>query len=401
MKKEAKKEKKKVCIDINDDYASKLSEHLREKDSTTIFDEINPDTTIGYKKVIYSGLPDLDRIISFKEGTKINGIPLCAMIECYGKESSGKTSFFNYMSCIFLKAGGLVINMDFEHKFSPKWFITTAKHMGVTKEDLKRYIYKKPEHFEWFVIWLIKTMKMISTGKKEAREALAELEKKKNKPSNYKELKERYEKILDMPYLIIVDSIANMYTQAEIEDEETTSAHMAELARGFSAKLKFVRRQLSGSDVLILWGNQERDDIGNSRFRLMTTPGGHATKSNCEGRIHFRRGDKLKRTRSGIEIAYGSIHHLKITKNQMGVPPFREVELLMLYDRGYYSFNSIIDVCAEVGIINKTGSKFTINAGGKIGKIEFEKGEMEEIEKQYPKLEGILHSMYQKWMEKK
>jgi len=381
-------------LDIRDSLITGIQN--KEKDNITGIYSNN----VGVKKVVYSGLPSLDRILSFVEDTKIYGLPF-KIIEVYGKQSSGKTTLAKYLCCSFIKKGGLAFFVDFEHKFAPQWFKTIAYAAGITDEDINKYFrYVDPKSFENFCIWLIKTMKKVIDMKSKVTDLTFKLEKEKIKPDNYDELKTKYQQALNMPCIIVIDSIASMYTESELKDEEEDQAHVAELARGFSNKLKLIRRYLGEANTLIVFTNQERSKIamGGQKVRpgMMVEPGGNAVKHYEDARLEISFVEALKRTRGSVERIYGSIHKVRVTKNQLGVPPFQFTELRLLNDRGFFSFYSVLEACVEAGLIKKTGPRYII----KKDKIEFEESELDEIQNKMPKIEGLLHNLYQQNMEK-
>lgn len=398
--KETKQSGKKLNLDFStDDAANQFVSFCRNTEPSLDGIEIQEDSDVGVKDVIYSGLPNLDFITALKENTKIYGFPF-KMLEIFGIDGSGKTTLLKYIAAQFIKQGGVAIYYDFEHKFHSKWFNTIAKYVGLKGDDYKKFLYHRPEHFEGFMIQLIKRMKSINLMKEQAKDKLKEIEKKKRKSTATEELEARCKKIISMPFVILVDSIANMYTKSEVEGEEEDKKHVGELARGFGAKLRLARRYLKSANILVIFSNQQRDKIetgfSKRRGKAMTTPGGKAVKCNCDGRLLIYRSGALERTRKNIKKIYGTKYVIKNMKNQMGIPPFRSTELHLLDDRGFHTFYSILESCVEANLIKKIGNDYKLKMNNEI--ISFGMNELDEIEEEYPKLESLLHRNYQKFM---
>ena len=394
-----KKREKDFALDIDGDIGGQFLDYWTDKQSDTAHSiYLDPETEHGVKKVLYSRLPTLDSILALKNESKEYGLPLNKIFEVFGPPDSGKTTLLYYYAALFIKERGFAIFVDFEHKFSATWFKTIAYNMGLTDNEIKRLILiENPEHFEWFIIWLIKKIKKIDETKRNALAELSRINNKKKMAKIDEEMKKKYETVLKTPFIILVDSVAAIYTKAEVEHEEEDKDHVAELARGFAEKLSLVRKYLGYSDTLLVFANQIRDKISiggmYTRPGTKSTPGGNAWKHNCDARIKVAKESMLRRTRKGETFVYGTQHIFKVVKNQLGVPPFRETKVKMLYDRGYFSFHSVLERCAEVGIIKKVGNRYRISKD-----IEFEESSADDFVKEKPKVEEVLHEAYRKYM---
>lgn len=400
---EKKKKVRDLQIDLSQNVAEQLVDFWQEKEPDNIHGmDGNADKTLGVAKVIYSGLPTLDRVLAYKEDTKIYGLPLNKMFEIYGSESSGKTTLCKYFCGVFLKVGGIAHFVDFEHKYYPSWMKTIGNNMGLKDRDYKRLQHIKPKSFEWFVIWLIKMMKVMIDTKAKARAEIKDLEAKTKKPDDYGKQLVRLRRIVEIPTIVVVDSLASAYTEAEVKGEEESKKHIAELARSLSVSLKLIRRLLGDSDTLIIWTNQERDKIpighqeqfAQKRFgRMMSTPGGNAIKHFCDARIKISFAGPLNRVRNNVKMPFGTEHSLRITKNQMGPRPFQQATIRLLHDRGFHSLHSVLEACSDAGLIKHVNDRYVVTKG-----IQFGSNEIDEIQAEQPKMEEILHSIYRKWM---
>jgi len=400
-------------LDINyekEDVGSQFIDFWQKTDPNAVFRVDDAAAKkLGVESGFHSGLPTLDKILAVKAKTRVHITPLCRMIEVFGPEMSGKTTYAKFICSKIISMGGIAIFVDWEHKYDPNYLYLIAKmNFGLEEEYVKsRLLYIDPENVEWFNIWIVKMINTIIHSKFEATKALKELENKPGKkPSNFDDLKKRYLEAINMPFVVVNDSVAAMYTEAEINGEEENQVHIALLAREFSKKLKLMRRRLKFAETLIMFINQERDLIntsGYSRGTMMTTTGGKALKYYCDARVRSTKIGDLKRTRNDIQLRYGSEHQFRVVKNQLGVPPFRTTILRLLYDRGFYAFHNLLEACVEEGIIKREGSYFHIKAGTldlKLMESALDE-EQVKIEQQMPGFEKELSRIYLNYIERK
>lgn len=367
--------------------------------------------SLGVTKVFYSGLPTLDRCMAIKRDTNLYGMPLNKIIELFGSEQAGKTTMALYMCVQIIKQGGLAYFVDFEHKFDPAWLRVIAKQNGVSEELLKRrFRYVDPQHMEGFIKWLLLFMKKIIADKAEARKGLKALNEKKKKAADHDEQVARCNEILNTPFIIVVDSIASIYTKDEMEGKkkdgkpkDVTDQKVAELANLFNRVLKHIRFYLGYTDTLILFLNQIRDNIQTNSFLAkfaskIKTPGGNAVKHFSDGRMQIIRIGSIKRTRNKIAYVIGAIFKLKVVKNQMGMPPFMETNVKLLHDRGFFSNLDVLDALAQVGKVKRKGNLYLFLLGGVEHAVH--ESDADEFFDENPKIAESLHKVYQTYMRK-
>ena len=260
---------------------------------------------------ISTGSIALDRALG------IGGVPRGRIIEIFGPEGSGKTTLALHIISSAQKENGMVAFIDVEHALDPEY----CKKLGVNVDDL--YI-SQP-----------------NTGE-EALE-IVELLVRSN--------------AIDV---IVVDSIAALVPKAEIEGE-MGAAHMGLQARLMSQALRKLTGAISKSKTVAIFINQIRMKIGVMFGNPETTPGGRAMKFYSSIRLEVRKIDAIKK---GNEII-GANTKIKVVKNKVA-PPFKELTIDIMFGEGISIQGELIDLGADYGIIEKSGSWYTYK-GNKLG----------------------------------
>jgi recombination protein RecA len=243
----------------------------------------------------------------------VGGLPRGRIIEIYGPESSGKTTFCLSVIAEAQRQGGLAAFIDVEHALDPKY----ARVVGVSLDDL---LVSQPDSGE---------------------DAL-----------NIMETLIRSNSI----DVIILDSVAALITKAEL-DGQMGDMTMGSQARLMSQAMRRLTAVVSKTNCVCIFTNQIREKIGVMFGSPETTSGGRALKFFASIRLDIRRKDQLK-TPDGKVI--GNRTKLKAVKNKVA-PPFTEVEFDIMYDEGISASGSLIDLGVEHKVLEKKGAWIAFN----------------------------------------
>ncbi len=247
----------------------------------------------------------------------LGGLPKGRIVEIYGPESSGKTTVALHVVAEVQKKGGIAAFIDAEHALDPAY----ARKIGVQIEDL--YI-SQPDNGEQA---LEITETMVRSGAVD---------------------------------VVIVDSVAALVPKAEI-DGDMGDSHVGLQARLMSQGLRKLIGIISKTDCIVIFINQLREKIGIMFGNPETTTGGRALKFYSSVRLDVRKIETLKQ--GGVIV--GSRTRVKIVKNKIA-PPFKEAEFDIMFGEGISREGDILDIAANLGIVNKSGAWYAYE-GEKIG----------------------------------
>lgn len=270
----------------------------------------------------------------------IRGYPKGRIIEIYGPESSGKTTFALHAIAEVQKRGGRAAFIDAEHSLDPNY----AKNLGVNINEL---LLSQPDTGEQAL---------------EICEALV----RSNAIS-----------------IIVIDSVAALVPKAEI-DGEMGDSHVGLQARLMSQALRKLSGTINKTNTIAIFINQLREKVGVMFGNPETTTGGRALKFYSSIRLDVRRSEALK---MGDGIV-GNRTTIKVVKNKVA-PPFKTATVDIMYGEGVSREGELVDLGVQANIIDKSGAWFAYK-GEKLGQgkenvklLLKEKKELaDEIEKQ-------------------
>jgi recombination protein RecA len=240
----------------------------------------------------------------------IGGIPRGRISEIFGPESSGKTTLGQHVIAEAQKRGGIAAYIDVEHALDP----TYASRCGVNVEDM---LISQPDTGEQA---LEITEALVRSGAVD---------------------------------IIVVDSVAALVSQAEIEGE-MGDTHVALQARLMSQALRKLAAAIGKTGTAVVFINQLREKVGIVFGNPEVTPGGRALKFYSSVRIDLRRADTIKQ---GNDIV-GSHVKARVVKNKVAAP-FRKAEFDIMFDHGISREGDLLDLSVELGLVSKSGAFFS------------------------------------------
>lgn len=275
----------------------------------------------------------------------VGGYPRGRIVEIYGPESSGKTTFALHAIAEVQKQGGKAAFIDAENALDPLY----ASKLGV---DINELLLSQPDTGEQAL---------------EICEALV-----------------RSQAIS----IVVIDSVAALVPRDEIEGEMGDN-HVALQARLMSQALRKLSGTISKTNTIAIFINQLREKVGVMFGNPETTPGGRALKFYASIRLDIRRAEQIKQGDNVI----GNKTVAKVVKNKVA-PPFKIANVEIVYGEGVSRESELLDLASDAGIVEKSGAWYAYK-GEKIGQgKESAKAVLKENRKLRDELEHKVRDYY-------
>lgn len=241
----------------------------------------------------------------------VGGIPRGRITEIYGPESGGKTTLALAIVAQAQKAGGTCAFIDAEHALDP----VHARALGVNTDEL---LVSQPDNGEQ----ALEIMELL------VRSGAIDV--------------------------VVVDSVAALTPRAEIEGDMGDSLPGLQ-ARLMSQALRKLTAILSKTGTAAIFINQVREKIGVMYGNPETTTGGRALKFYASVRLDVRKIGQP--TKVGNDAVANTVK-IKTVKNKVAAP-FKEVELALVYGKGFDQLSDLVGLAADMDIIKKAGSFYS------------------------------------------
>jgi recombination protein RecA len=257
----------------------------------------------------------------------IGGFPRGRIVEIYGPEASGKTTLALHAIAQAQLKGGICAYIDAEHALD----MTYASNLGI---NVKELIISQPDYGE----------QALDIAEMLVRSGSVDI--------------------------VVIDSVAALVPKAELEGD-MGDVHVGLQARLMSQALRKLTPVVHKSKTCFVFINQIRHNINSMPFaNKETTTGGNALKFYASLRIDVRGIASLKKN----EKHFGNRVAVKVVKNKMA-PPFRRVELDLLFNEGISQELDLLDAALHYNVITQSGSWFSFGeekiAQGREQALEF------------------------------
>ncbi len=335
------------------EFMTSLAESIDKTMECSIVAKTMEDITSSIKFWLPSGLDVLDWAIG-------KGYPCGRIVEIFGKESQGKTALALTAIAMCQELGGIGVFIDKESTFDTEF----AKLLGV---DLSRLIYIHEQ-----------AGKLRTENKPGLLTVERVIEILQTTIDNTTRMDE------NTLMVIVWDSIAATPSNTEsLMDTRKEGIRPGQTAQCIGLLLRRLTERIAGTRILCLFINQIRDTF--AMFGAKTeSPGGHALKSHASVRLELHKAKLIKDGNNPVGID-GAI---TVVKNKVGIP-FRSVGFKLYFERGFHSYESLIEHLIEHEKI-KTGTKGWVSWVGKNYRVSDLAELLVGSEKDYEAMKSLL-----------
>lgn len=265
---------------------------------------------------------------------KSGGLPRGHIVEVFGDESSGKTTFALSACKKVQEMGGLAVYLDFEQTFHPVY----AEKMGLSL-DKNKLMVMQPKHFQHGARIIFDTLAM-------------------------------------RPHLIVVDSVSAMLPQQFLEGSIDEGQRIGLQAQLMSGMCSYITKFLSESNTCLLFTNQLRKVIKKNKYDMgpdEESSGGWALKFYSSVRLKLRKSTvekvnvKSKLTGKLDKEPINVMVKATVVKNKID-KPYYTAPVYIRFGEGFDNILSLMELAINTGVIKKSGAFLTfedVKAHGK------------------------------------
>lgn len=306
----------------SDKLAKALADSLnsQEKGRKVAYFLNDEESPSEVKTWVSSGSTLLDMITSNRVD---GGLPVGKICEIHGPEGSGKSLVAAHVLANTQEMGGVPVYIDTENAVNFDFLQT----IGINPDD--DFLYVSENRLE-------RIFQIIETIITKVRE--------KSKKGN------------DRFVTILVDSVAGATTENEVEGEYDKEGWNTDKAIVLSKAMRKLTNTFGREQVLLIFTNQIRSNIGGGMFGpKWTVPGGHAIPFHSSVRIRMRSTSKIREDTGTGKRVVGARLKPEIYKNRLA-PPGRKCEFDLYFDSGIDDLGSIFDHLKNEKIIKHSGA---------------------------------------------
>jgi len=262
------------------------------------------------------------------------GFPTGRVVELHGDESSFKTYILQQLMVSTMKMGGVSYYLSSEMDFDADFFMS---------------------HFEKHNLSKAQVDKVVRVGSIRDIDSLAEALTAILK--NYGDASEKSKEFLELPKIIVVDSIGAMSTAEDREKaEKGDSNRTGGLAGALHNIFKRILFDAARMNVLIIFSNHLRSNIGNT-YNPTKPASDSAIKYYCSTRLEFKTMNGSTSSRNNRVMIKDRYLRVKVIKNRRATVGNNKIFLRFKMDgSGFDYLDSLIEAMMWCGLALPEGA---------------------------------------------